>query len=413
MSVQRVAPGSRAWIGILAALNAIVALGVDMSLPAQPTLVATFGTTKETAALTLSLFLGGFAVGQLLVGYVSDALGRRRVLLTGLAVFALAGTACALATSIEMLIACRILQGLAASAAPVIVRAMIRDTQPADSAARLLSAMLAILALAPMIAPTIGGVLLHVVGWYGIFAVLAGTGTVLLVIAWLYLDETLVTPQPANLAGMLSGFRTFFRTPGTRLPMLISCCSFAGQFAYIAASPYILMEGYGVSESHYGYYFALTALALMLGAFAGRAMLRAGRPPSGMIVVGTSLLLTGGVLVALSTHLADFGIAGFIVPMMIYFFGSGMSGPSASAIAMEPVPQIAGTASSVIGFCITSAGSISGWATTKIGGASPTTFSMVVGVMGAFAWVIALAVRSSKNRDSRRSGTDSAHARAA
>jgi DHA1 family bicyclomycin/chloramphenicol resistance-like MFS transporter len=413
VAVRRVVPGSKAWIGILAALNAIVALGVDMSLPAQPTLVATFGTSKETAALTLSLFLGGFAIGQLLVGYVSDALGRRRVLLTGLAVFALAGTACALATSIEMLIVCRIVQGLAASAAPVIVRAMIRDTQPADSAARLLSAMLAILALAPMIAPTIGGVLLHIVGWYGIFAVLAGTGAILLVISWLYLDETLVTPQPANLAGMLSGFRTFFRTRGTKLPMLISCCSFAGQFAYIAASPYILMEGYGVSESHYGYYFALTALALMLGAFAGRAMLRAGRAPSGMIVVGTSLLLTGGVLVALSTHLADFGIAGFIVPMMIYFFGSGMSGPSASAIAMDPVPQIAGTASSVIGFCITSAGSISGWATTKIGGASPTTFSMVVGVMGAFAWVIALTVRSSKNRDSRTSDTDSAHARAA
>jgi DHA1 family bicyclomycin/chloramphenicol resistance-like MFS transporter len=385
--------GSARWIATLASMTAVVALSIDMSLPAQPTLATTFGVTSETAQLTLSVFLIGFACAQLVVGYLSDAWGRRRVLLTGLAMFSLGGIACALSPSIEVLIVCRALQGIGGAAAPVVARAMVRDTQPAAHAARLLSTMLAALAVAPMIAPTIGSVLLAALGWRAIFASLAVCGAALFVLANLTLRETLEPERRlvASPRGLVRGFATFFATPGTRLPMLISCASFAGQFAYIADSPFVLIEGYGVSTEVFAIYFGITAFALMIGSLTGRWMLRAGRSPGGMLIIGTTILLAGGVLVTIGTRVGGLGIAGFVPPMLVYFFGVGITSPSATAMAMEPVPQIAGTASAAIGFLTMTAGALAGYETTKIGGSSPRTFALVVLVMGAVAAVLACA----------------------
>lgn len=395
--------GSRRWIITLAALTAIVALSIDMSLPAQPTLAATFGVSAETAQLNLSLFLIAFATAQVFVGYLSDAIGRRRVMFGGLALFTLGAVACAASPSIEALLVFRVVQGLGAAAAPVVARAMIRDTQPAAHAARLLSTVLATLALAPMIAPSLGSLLLATLGWRAIFATLAACGAGLLVYAHLTLTETLPVERrnPATFGGLVRGFARFFSTPGTRLPLLISCASFAGQFAYIAVSPFVLMEGYGVSTQHYGIYFAITALALMLGSLAGARILRAGRSPGAMLVIGTSILLGGGVLVAIGTRIDGLGIAGFIVPMAIYFFGTGITSPSAAALAMEPLPQLAGTASSAIGALTMISGALAGYETTRIGGSSATTFAAVVTTMGAIAFVLALCAAGLRRRRSR------------
>ena len=192
-------------------------------------------------------------------------------------------------------------------------------------------------------------------------------------------------------------YRRFFATPGVRLPMLLSCASFAGQFAYIAVSPFVLIDGYGVSTDAFGFYFAATAFALMLGSLFGARLLRAGRSPGAMLVIGTSLLLAGGILVVIGTHVERLGIAGFIVPMVIYFFGTGISGPSATALAMEPVPHIAGTASAAIGVLTMTAGALAGYETTELGGSSPTTFASITLSMGALAaivaWIVALARR--------------------
>ncbi len=369
-------------------------MSIDLSLPAQPTLAKRFDVDDEVAQLTLSVFLIGFAGAQIFVGYLSDAWGRRRVLLGGLSLFALAGIACAAAPTIELLIAFRVLQGIGAAAGPVVSRAMIRDTQPAGQAARLLSAMLAALAVAPMVAPVIGGALLRVLDWRAIFAMLALTGVAMVAIAHLTLVETLpverrITP---SLRGLFGSYRKFFATPGTRLPMLLGCAAFAGQFAYIADSPFVLMGGYGVSTDAFGFYFAATAFALMLGSIAGGRMLSAGRPPRSMLLVGACILVIGGSLVVVGTHL-ELGIAGFLIPMIIYFFGTGMTGPSSTALAMEPVPEIAGTASAAVGCAMMVSGSVSGYETTRIGGSSPTTFSIVVVVMALLAFAIAVAAQ--------------------
>lgn len=385
--------GSTLWIITLAALTAVVALSIDMSLPAQPTLATRFAVPSETAQLTLSLFILGFAGAQIFVGYLSDAYGRRPVLLAGLGVFAIAGIACAASPSIEVLIAFRVLQGAGAAAAPVVARAMVRDTQPAAQAARLLATMLAALAIAPMVAPILGGWLLRVFDWRAIFATLAVTGVAILVISHLTLVETLPPERrrPPSIRGLFRSYARFVSTPGTVLPMLVSCASFAGQFAYIADSPFVLMGGYGVSPDDFGFYFATTAFALMLGSLTGGRLLRAGRSPGAMTVVGTSIFVVAGVLVVLGTRFEELGIVGFMLPMVLYFFGSGISSPSATALAMEPVPELAGTASAAIGCSVMVAGAISGYETTRIGGSSPRTFALVAAAMGGLAFTLAIA----------------------
>jgi DHA1 family bicyclomycin/chloramphenicol resistance-like MFS transporter len=392
--------GSTRWIITLAAMTTVIALSIDMSLPAQPTLAEVFDVDAATAGLTLSVFMIGFAIAQLIVGYLSDAWGRRRVLLAGLLLFSLGAIACSFAPNIEVLLVCRVLQAIGGSAAPVVARAMVRDTQPAQQAARLLSTMLATLAVAPMIAPSIGGVLLALLGWRSIFATLAVCGLTLMVLANHTLSETLPIERRlvASPMGLLRGFRTFFRARGTKLPILISCASFAGQFAYIADSPFVYMEGYGVSSQAYGVYFGMTAVALMAGSILGGRMLRAGRSPGAMIVIGTSILVVGGVAVTIGTRVESMGIAGFLVPMIIYFFGVGIAQPSATALALEPVPQIAGTASSAIGFLTMTSGATAGYLTTKIGGSDPHAFAQVVAVMAVVAAAIAVTATWARRR---------------
>ena len=146
--------------------------------------------------------------------------------------------------------------------------------------------------------------------------------------------------------------------------MLVSCASFSGQFAYIGDSPFILIDGYKVWPSHYAFYFAGCAFALMLGSLGGRAMLRAGRPPRTLVRAGVSMLVIGGWLVLAGTH-AALGLAGFYAPMLIYFFGVGPRARSATALAMEPCPHLAGTAWAAIGSIEMVCGAVAGYATTR------------------------------------------------
>jgi DHA1 family bicyclomycin/chloramphenicol resistance-like MFS transporter len=384
--------GSVRWILSLAALTAISALSIDMSLPAQPTIARDLDVSADVAQLTLSLFVVGFAIGQLIYGHLADAYGRRPVLLTGLLVYSAAAVGCAAHAGIVALLACRLVQGAGAACGPVVARAMVRDTQPAASAARLLSLMLAVLALAPMLAPLAGAFVLARWGWHAIFTALAVSGLGFVAMTWLSLPETL-PPERRVAVGPRSvarGLMRFFRTPGTRIPTLLGCFSFAGQFAYISDSPFVLIDGYGVAPDHYGLYFGATALALMAGSMLGGRLLRR-RAPARVLVVGGAVLCSGGLLVAAGTQARALGLAGFIAPMLLYFVGLGLLGPSATALAMDPVPEIAGTASATIGFLQMTAGALSGYVTTRLGGSDPRPLGIVVALMGAVAATLALA----------------------
>jgi DHA1 family bicyclomycin/chloramphenicol resistance-like MFS transporter len=362
-----------------------------MCLPAQPTLARELAVPPEIAQLTLGLFLAGFAVGQLVVGFLSDALGRRGVLLAGLAVFTIAGVACASTSSIELLLAARVVQGLGAAASPVIARAMVRDTQPAAGAARMLSTIMAVLALAPMLAPLVGGFLLAHFAWQAIFVMLAAIGVLFSALSAFTLPETLPPERrvPLSIGATLAGFARFFRARGTLVPTLLVCLSFAGQFAFIADSPHVLIDRFSVSPNTFGFYLAAPALALMIGSITGRHRL-VRQLPARVLASGALTLCAGGLLVALGVQLPVLGPFGLVVPAVVYFFGIGLTSPSATAIAMQPVPEIAGTASGSIGALTMLAGATSGYFTTHIGGNDPRTLGLVMGSVGLIAALVML-----------------------
>ncbi|WP_394840858.1 multidrug effflux MFS transporter [Pendulispora brunnea] len=377
----------------MSALIAITALAIDMSLPAQPTLVREFRTISDHAQLTLSVFLMGYAMGQPIAGYLADARGRRGVLLTGLVVFSLAGFACAASTSLRLLIAWRFVQGLGAASGTVVAQAMVRDTHTEAGAARVFARMIAILALAPTLAPLVGGQLLAYAGWRAIFVTLGLCGAVLAALSALTLNETLEARHPPSLGGMATGMLQFVRTPATRLPACIVALSFACQFAFISASPFVLLEGYRVHPSHFAIYFGATAVALMLGSAWGARLLGKGLAPRHVVAFGAYALLGGGLLALALVHAPATGALGLVLPMLACFFGLGLMSPSATAMAMAPVPAIAGTASAILGLLEMSAGSLSGYLNAKIGGADARILALQIACLAVACTAITFAMR--------------------
>src|SRR5215217_4653400 len=189
----------RPWVLtlLLASLTGLTALSIDMSLPAMPQLQETFGAGVSAVQLTLSIFLTGFALGQIVCGPLSDRWGRRPVLLAGLALFTLAGLVCAGSTSLAMLVAARFVQGAGASVGPVVARAIVRDRFDSRKAAAVLSQMTQVMIVAPLLAPTLGGYMLVHLGWPAIFVVLGASGALMSLICWRFLPET-ASPRQAE-----------------------------------------------------------------------------------------------------------------------------------------------------------------------------------------------------------------------
>jgi DHA1 family bicyclomycin/chloramphenicol resistance-like MFS transporter len=183
---------------LLAALTGLTALSIDMSLPAMPQMQRAFQAGTASVQLTLSLFLLGFAIGQLVCGPLSDRVGRRPVLLGGMALFTLAGLLCAVSTSLPMLVAFRCLQGMGASVGPVVARAMVRDCFDSRRGAAVLSQITQVMIIAPLVAPTLGGYLLVLLGWPAIFLALGGSGALLGLVSWRSLPETIGKGTPGR-----------------------------------------------------------------------------------------------------------------------------------------------------------------------------------------------------------------------
>ncbi|HKU43482.1 MAG TPA: multidrug effflux MFS transporter [Polyangiales bacterium] len=389
--------GSPAWVLSLAALTGVTALSIDMSLPAQPAIARELGVASGTAQLTLSLFLIGFACSQIVFGTLSDAIGRRPILLAGLAVFTLAGAACALSSAIGVLLVARFVQGIGASAAPVVARAMVRDRQSTSDAARTLSSIMAVLAVAPMIAPVIGAALLARFGWPAIFVALTLLGIALLLLSAATLAETLPPERrvPLSFVALRGGMARYFGTRATLAPTALVCLSFVGQFSFISNSPFVLIDGYGVSPQRFSLYFGATALALMVGSVIGRRLLQH-TTPRRVLVFGACGLCAGGLLVFAGTNLRELGPLGVVAPMLVYCVGVGLTFPSATAVAMEPVAAIAGLASAILGSLQMVSGALAGYVVSRLGGREPYVLGTTLALAGTLA--CALALVSSRRR---------------
>ncbi|WXA89402.1 MFS transporter [Pendulispora rubella] len=297
-------------------------------------------------------------------------------------VFSLAGVACAATTSLTVLVAFRFVQGTGAAAGTVIARAMVRDTHEGSAAARLFATMMAVLAIAPMVAPLIGGILLTHLGWRAIFTTLAVFGVGLTSMTVLSLEETLPERKPFSFAAIAPGFARFVRTKEAPRPALVIALGFAAQFAFISGSPFVLIGGYQVKPAHYGFYFGATALALMAGSATGARLLKGGTPRR-VVRIGGAVLLGAALLLLALVHAPWSGVLGLMAPVLGCFFGLGLVGPSAAAMAMDPVPDIAGTASAIIGFLQMTAGSLSGYVVAKVGGESPQALGWQMALLAA------------------------------
>jgi DHA1 family bicyclomycin/chloramphenicol resistance-like MFS transporter len=337
-------------------LTAVVAFGpisTDLYLPSLPGIARYFGTDAAAAQATLSIFLLGFAGGQIVYGPLSDRFGRRPILVAGVAVYLAATMACAIAESIEALVGARFFQALGACSGVVLVRAIVRDLYPPERAGSVMAYMGSAMAVAPMIGPVIGGQLEIHFGWRANFAFLMAFSAAILLAVVGVLDETNKQLDSTALAPrrMLANFREMLASPRYVGCLAGATFCYSGLFAFISASSFVLIDVVGLTPDAFGISFAIMVFGYMLGAVsAGRLILRLGLDRT---------MMTGGILAGIGGPLmAAFAIAAgeeiaavaIVIPMMFYAAGVGLVMPSTTAAAIGPYPEKAGAASSLLGF---------------------------------------------------------------
>ena len=334
-------------LGILAAFGP---MSIDMYLPSLPTLQSDFGATTSQVQLTLSGFTIGFATGQLIYGPLSDRFGRKWVLVGGIALYVVASVLCALETDIDALIALRFVQALGGGAGTVLTRAVVRDLYDKDAAARVLSLMVLVTMLAPLVAPFLGGYILLWAGWRTIFWVLTGFGVLCLILTAARLPETLAPERrrTSGLGQMLSGFGVVLRHRQSVGYMICGAFSFGGLLAMLSGTPFIYIQIFGVAPEKFAHFFALTVIAVIIGAYVNsRVVMRFGIRR--MLVAATTIAVIGGVGLA---SVAVFDIGGMVaitIGIVVFLLPHNITNANATAAAMEPFPELAGTASAMIG----------------------------------------------------------------
>jgi DHA1 family bicyclomycin/chloramphenicol resistance-like MFS transporter len=299
----------------------------------------------------VTLFLMAFAASQLVYGPLSDRFGRRWVLIGGLGLYAVAGLACALASTIGVLIGARVLQALGGGTGPVVARAVIRDLYDRERAARVFSYMGMFQSLNPMLAPILGGYVHEAFGWRAIFFVLAGAGVLLVALMIVGVPETNVRRDPTALQpGQLGRNVAELLTDRSYVAYVaVNALMFGGQFAFISGSSFVLIGVLGVSPSAFGLCFGSVAVGIMTGTFlSGRFGARIGLDRT--ILAGTTLGATGGLVQAALSWSGILTVAAVIVPMFVFAIGLGLTLPNGMAGAVGPFSRMAGLASAVAGF---------------------------------------------------------------
>ena len=335
---------------VLGSLSAIGPLTIDMYLPAMPTLTAQLGASPAQAQMTITGLLIGLGFGQLILGPLSDAVGRRKPLLIGLAVHAGMSVLCALAPSITLLAVTRTLQGFAGAAVAVVAMAVVRDIFSGYRAAQLLSRLILVLGVAPILAPSLGSALLKFTSWHGIFVVLAVTGVLLFGLAIVALPETLPPSRrlPAKIGTSLRSYRMLLTDRLFVVMVFVAGLMFATMFAYIAGSPFILQELYQLSPQQFGLAFGLNAVGLILMTQLNPIFVKRWGPVSVLSVAVVTALSSAIVLLALA--LVGFGgLLGFMIPLWFVIASAGLAFPNAPAIALNRHGEAAGTAAALLG----------------------------------------------------------------
>ena len=334
---------------ILGLLAMLMPLSIDMYLPALPVISAQFGVPAGSAQMTLSTYILGFALGQLLYGPMADSLGRKPVILGGTLVFAGAAVACALAQTIDHLIFMRFLHGLAAAAASVVINALMRDIYPKEEFSRMMSFVMLVTTIAPLVAPMAGGAVLVWFSWHAIFWILALAALLASAMIFFFIDETLPAEhrQKFHIRTTIGNFASLFRHKRVLSYMLASGFSFAGMFSFLSAGPFVYIELNHVSPQHFGYYFALNIVFLfVLTIINSRFVRRVGA--LNMFRAGLWIQFVMAVWLVVSAFLGV-GFWALVIGVAAFVGCVSMISSNAMAVILDEFPHMAGTASSLAG----------------------------------------------------------------
>jgi DHA1 family bicyclomycin/chloramphenicol resistance-like MFS transporter len=371
------------YIILLGALTALGPFTIDLYLPAFPVLEEDFQTTAAAIQLTLTGTMVGFAVGQLVVGPLSDKVGRRLPLIVVTAVHVLASVGAAFAPSLELLSVARVLMGMGAAAGGVVAMAIVRDLFGGRRLVVMLSRLALVSGVAPVVAPLIGSWLLTLMPWRGIFIALAAYGIVMLVSAVAFIPETLPAARRQERGGatVLQRYRSVLTDRVFLGVLVIGGMTFSGLFSYLSASSFLFQQTHGLDAQQYGLLFAVNSLGVVAGVqTASRLAARFG--PQWVMAYSTAVLLLSAVAIVVTDQLG-LGLWGTVVPLFVFMTACGFTMPNVQVLALDRHGKAAGTAASIIGatnFGV--AGLISpvvGWISHDAGITATTMASVMVG----------------------------------
>jgi DHA1 family bicyclomycin/chloramphenicol resistance-like MFS transporter len=343
-------PGTFAMTALLATLSGLGPLTVDMYLASMPDIGRTLSATTAQVQLTVSFYLIGYAIGQVFYGPLSDRHGRRVIMMGALVVYTLASAACALAPSIELLIAARFCQAIGGAGTIVLARAVVRDLYEGARVGKEMSMVSAIMALSPIVAPLLGGVLQTLFGWRSNFVVLVLCGGAALGVVWLMFPETLRQRAPERVSplSILRSYRIFLSRHSYLAHLGIATCCFLGLFAWISTAAFVLQDIYGLSPLAFGFTFAIGSAGYLIGTWiAARFVVHWGMDRT--LGLGCLVMAAGGITFITVLALGVFLPFALVLSMSLYFAGMGLALPQAQAGALLPFPDRAGAASSLMG----------------------------------------------------------------
>ncbi len=380
------ATGRRGLILLLGLLTAFGPMSIDMYLPAFPAIAREFGVTIAAVQYTVAAYMGGLALGQLLYGPLADQYGRKPYLLAGLALYALASVGCATSASVSSLIGWRVLQAVGGCAGAVLGFAIVRDEFAGNQAARIFSTMLLVMGVAPILAPTVGSVVVAHTSWRLIFWVLAGLAALTIAAVALGLPETL-PPARRNPQAVRRAFHTYGLLLGDRAFVgytLTSGLVLGAMFAYIAGSPFVFTQLYGLSTQQYGLLFGLNASGLIAASQLNNWLLR--RYSFQQILRGVTLvsLLAGLALLGLA-RTGWGGLFGLEVPLFVVVSCVGFASPNATAGALQRHAAHAGSAASLLGTLSYSCGTLAALTTSALADGTTLPMALVVAACGVLA----------------------------
>jgi DHA1 family bicyclomycin/chloramphenicol resistance-like MFS transporter len=390
-------PDTFALTAVLGLLTAFGPISTDMYVLSMPDIGRGFAADVSDVQLTLSAYLVGFALGQVIYGPMADRIGRRSALLQALALFGGASAMCAAAPNIETLIAARGLQALGVAGVVILPRAIVRDLYSGTDAGRELSRIGAIMSLAPVIAPLLGGLVQAAFGWRTNFIVVVSITILSAATVWLWLPETLhrTSTDVSSIRRLIHDYRLLLSDRLFRIHLGIAASSFAGLFAWISGSPFIMQEIYGLSALDFSILYAAVCVGSLVGGTVAAVIVsRIGLTKT--IGAGAAIMAFAGVAMTVGVGFGVAPIAPLVVMMFVYQVGLMLGMPSAIAGAMTPFPDCAGTASSLVGFVQQVSAAIVGILVGHASGGSAWPMAIGIASMGILSlllWIPLKAVR--------------------